>query len=500
MASFKSILYRYHVESFLIIFLGSVLLTSINHTHDWGGDFAQYMNNASDLINGTKTQQQEILDHENFTPLSRGAGFSLLLAALYPVFQDSIAPYTIFISLCLIIASIGLFQFFKKEGLSPWLSLAMVLIFVLHPLVVVQRMEILPTFPFLILLFIGFSIVDQSSKKSILLLGMVVGLMISFRNVGWVFMAALFIHEGIDLLKSFHWQKVFRVLLIVIVSQVVDLLIKWIVFGQLSFENLSWYDSVFTPAQMWLKVQENFFYYYDLIHLFFRQYLVQVNHTLYEKAFLALVLLGFLSRLRSWKLYDTFFLLYLALILTYFWQSGMRFLVPVLPIILGYLGSGMKWLLSKFIKEEHPRWLVFSLCLPIIFLIGQANESMAAIQQAKSTVPGPQSPAAIEAFDFIRRHTDPAQSIAFHKPWVLHHYTGRVSMAINPKNGIEGFSMSYLVDKMQRFKVDYLLISIDPKDVAIYNQTLVSAISGDTRLTERRRNDAFVFFVIENKD
>lgn len=490
---------RYLPEIFLIILLGVVLLTSTNNTHDWGGDFAQYLNNARDLTEGNRNQQIEVLDHENFTPLSRGAGFSIVLAIFYPIFQDNIALYTTFISLCLVIASLCTFQFFQKEGHSPWLSLALVLIFALHPLVLIQKMEILPTFPFLILLFIGLRLVDQSNNRSAILLGIVAGLMISFRNVGWVFIAALLMHGVFDLLKSLNWQKAIQILIILIISQVIDLLIKWIVFGQLSFENLSWYDSVFTPAQMWLKVQENLLYYYDLIHLFFRQYLFQFNHTLYEKAFLVLVFIGFLTRIRCWKIYDTFFLIYLALILTYFWQSGMRFLVPVLPMILIYLGFGISWTLSRFMRENQTKWRFFILCIPIIFLIGQAMESMAAIRQSKSIIHGPQSPAATEAFAFVRQHTDSTQPIAFHKPWVLHHFTERVSMAINPKNGIEEFSMNYLVDKMQRFNVNYLLISIDPEDVAIYNRKLVNAISYDARFTERWRNDAFVFLSLKSE-
>lgn len=489
--------HRRGLEILLILIMTLASLSSINHFHDWGGDFAQYLNNAKDLVTGNTTQQREILDHENFTPLSRGAGFSLLLSPLYSLFHDQIAAYTTLISIAFIFVTLILFRFFLHQSFQPVVGLLLTLCFALNPDVFVQKLEILPTFPFLILLYIGFIWFNQKQDRQVLLLGIISGLMVSFRNVGWVFVLAVCLHLGFHLLRHFQWSAVLRLMAYLLVVSIVDIVVKWIVFRTLSFENLAWYDSVFTPGQMWEKMQENIRYYYDLFHLFFRQYLIRLPFTYYEKVFLLFVLMGFLTRLKQWKLTDTFLVIYMMLILSYFWQSGMRFLVPVLPIVLTYMGFGLQWLTGFLSRGRKPAILMATVLLSGLLLAGQLGQTMKIWSRAKNPVNGPQLTDAAAAFSYVENNISPTEPIAFHKPWVLHHFTDRISMAINPKDGLKGFSMRYFEDKMTRFEVKYVLVGINPEDRAIYNKDLVSAVGSKADFSEIWSNDSFVLLVKE---
>lgn len=57
----------------LILPLGFII--GINDYHDWGGDFAQYLNQTQDFISGNITTKYAVLNYEEVSPKQRGSGF-----------------------------------------------------------------------------------------------------------------------------------------------------------------------------------------------------------------------------------------------------------------------------------------------------------------------------------------------------------------------------------------------------------------------------------------
>lgn len=477
----------------LILVLVPLGFSSINSSHDWGGDFAQYLNNAKDLVNGSYHETPEVLDHENFTPLTRGAGFSLILAGFYPFFKDEIFGYTTLISFMWILASLVLFQYFKTHEFRAPIGILMVMVFALNPSVFALKLEILPTFLFLTFLYIGLILAEQQ-HKNVFLLALVTGLMISFRNVGWVFVLAVIIHLGYDLVRVFQWHKVLKITTFLLLTLSIDLVIKWLVFRNLSFENIFWYGSAIAPGLGLPGLQQNIGYYYELIHVFVKPFLWGSPHSYFQKFVLIIVFIGFISRLRNWQIADTFFVIYLLLLFFYPAQSGMRFLIPVVPMVIVYLALGLNWIIQSFDRKRRLTVLLPFLVMGL-FLFNQVGEIWTIRQKSKALIYGPQTSDASEAFEYIKTHVSKDEIVVFHKPWVLHHYTDRISMAINPKKGPQSLTMSYLDQKIATFEAKYLMVCIDPLDRAVYHEGLVYSLKENEAFNKVWSNDSFVLLV-----
>lgn len=486
-----SILQRNRPEISLVVILGILLILSVNRTHDWGGDFAQYLDNTRDLVIGSNELTHEVLDGINFAPATRGAGFSLLLAPIYLIFGDDILHFTIYISSIFLLCVVVLFKFNRKSGLSTPIAWLLTLAFALHPDVIALKFEILPTFPFLALLYLFFQNDQIKSNKQLALVTLLVGTLISFRNVGWsVYLVAL-IHFSVSWIKSKNRTNLVHVIGFALAVPLIDMFIKWVVFGSTTTENLSWYGTAF-HVEDWQTLGNRLLYYYDQLLSFFKVAVLGIIGLTIGKVMILLTLLGWGYTLfqKKWSMADSFIVCYSLILIFYEGVSGIRFMIPILPLLLLYWANGLALILVKVREVLSNRiQLATIITILVLFLPG----IWALILKAKTSIPGPNTPASQEAFTYIQNNLSTHEATAFHKPWVFHYYTGRTSMAINPKNGKEGLSMDYLVNKMTRFKVAYILVSINPNDVAIYNHKLVIDLQEDSRFTERWRNDAFAF-------
>lgn len=494
MTKLKELFGHYHLEALLILCLGTVVLSSLNTTHDWGGDFAQYLDNAKDLINGQRTAIHEVLDAANFSPMTRGAGFSLLIAPIHALFGENIGPFIVFISLVFLWSAWLICNYFKHALDGKPLALLATGIIFLHPEVLALKYEILPTFPFLCLLYLYLLRNQIKKSQSLILLVILTSTLVSFRNVGWVVYFTVIIHLIFSRIKQPRRKKALKLLGFVVLVPVLDVTIKWIVFGSISNENLEWYKSAFSFNQeiLWSRL----LYYYDLLLIFFKPPIAGELGFYLRKFMTLLAAIGWIFRIihKKWNAADTFTILYCLILLTYEGVSGIRFLIPILPIILIYNFNGIAALLAQLNHTLFLRVrLVFFSCFFLLFL---PNTWQLILTSDESRM-GPNQAASEEAFSYVKKVLPTEAPIAFHKPWVLHYYTDRTSMAINPKYGIKGFTMDYLVQKMKDFNVNYLLMSINKSDRAIYSEKLVRGVQNDPRFMEQWRNDAFVFLSFE---
>ena len=104
--------------------------------HDWGGDFAAYLQQARVLVEGgVDTWAEDVrFTVENsdisFGPAFYGWGFPLLLAPVYAIFGLALTAYKVLMSLLLLGAGFFAWRLFR-DGLSlpyTWLALAILLL------------------------------------------------------------------------------------------------------------------------------------------------------------------------------------------------------------------------------------------------------------------------------------------------------------------------------------------------------------------------------------
>lgn len=497
MTHFIHILRHNYRETLLTILLGIICFSTINQTHDWGGDFAQYLDNARDLISGSEDQSLEVLDGINFAPNTRGAGFSLMLTPILKIFGPHTAYFTIFISCWFLISAVIVLKYYRRSGLDTSLAIVLILVFVLNPEVFKLKLEILPTFPFLALLYFILLNFPAKQNKQLALLALLTGALISIRNVGWVLYLVILMHLLVPWIRNPKAQGFLSMLGFALIVPLVDMTFKWLVFGNSSSENLTWYSHAF-HLNDWSAFWNRSLYYYDQLLIFFKPSVLGASGFLVGKLMILLILVGGVHRVykRQWYLGDSFTLCYGLLLILYEGVSGIRFVIPVLPVLLLYWANGIALIFSKLKVAISNR---AQLIITSVFILICLPDTWSIIRQAKSEIQGPDTFTAQAAFAYVQKTLSRHEATAFHKPWVFHYYTGRSSLAINPKNGKRGLSMDYLVDKMTRFGVNHLLVSVDPADLAIYNEKLINDLKVDQRFTERWRNDAFVFLSL-NED
>lgn len=495
MTDIKSFMLRHLPEILFVVILGIILFSSINNTHDWGGDFAQYLDNARDLISGSKDQSEEVLQGIEFAPATRGGAFSLLLALIFLIFGSSISNFTLFNSFLFLLSSLIVMRFFQKSGLSTPIAVLLTLIFAMNPAVFELKFEILPSFAFLGLLYLIFSYDQVSSGKQLIYLALLTGILISFRNVGWVCYLAVLMHCFLYWIKHRNLSYIFKVIGFIITVPFIDMIIKWFVFGNSSNENISWYSRAFHLRE-WQVFWDRLLYNYDQILIFFKAPPLGGTGLLVGKMMIGIMILGWSYRIyqKRWRMADTFVFGYGLLLMLYEGVGGMRFLIPVLPMLLLYWIEGWTFITLK-LKDTIAVKIRLAILIALLLLF--LPETWKLHAGSKFPISGPNNPAAIEAFSYIKYNLPEQEATAFHKPWVLHYYTGRTSLAINPKKGNDGATMDYLVEKMTRYKVNYLMASLDPSDFAIHNERLVRELRKDPRFSERWQNDAFALFSLE---
>ena len=150
---FSNFLKKNILNIVFVIFTLPIIFININSKHDWGDDFAQYLDQAKHFVNIEKPVESKILDSENYSPHERDVGFSLLITPCYYFFGNQISPFIYLISSSLFLLGLTLTSLYKKiyntknDKLLPYL-MVIVLLFNYH--VLLLKMEILPIFPFML--------------------------------------------------------------------------------------------------------------------------------------------------------------------------------------------------------------------------------------------------------------------------------------------------------------------------------------------------------------
>jgi hypothetical protein len=102
---------------------------------------------------------------------------------------------------------------------------------------------------------------------------------------------------------------------------------------------------------------------------------------------------------------------------------------------------------------------------------------------------GPQQTSSIECFENIKSRLGKNEAIAFIKPWALHYYSDRPTLLLEPSIWTSDPSQ-----KMKQTNVDFLLVSINPEDVAIYDPYLFNRMNKDPNFNIEWRNRDFILF------
>ena len=445
----------------VILASGTLSFLTLQHGHDWGGDYALYVNQAQRIVNGGV---DELRERNTYSMLNSSAmqgpslrigpflypwGVPLLLAPTYALFGDDIQLMK-WQNILFLMFSLWVTYHLFKDSLGERRALALTTLVAFCPPLLLLADTVGSDLPFLFFALWAMLFVQKMLTRRYWInptaTAVTTGLIICF--------AFLIRTNGIFLLGTLGFSQLvlyrdrIRAPITLLKERPYEL-IPYVTFGLgallvsllLPGGSGSHFDffSRLTPG----KLAYNLMFYFELPAEFYLG-------TLFPKIIYGLTLpffgLGVYRRFRQ----DHHYLFYaiLSLILFVLWPpvQGFRFIVSLIPFYLYFIFYGLGHAEARYrgAHQAH-RWLVgaFSTVVLVQFLI---SASLTAVAHSRTLEPvdGPYRKTSQAMFDLVRQTSKDAV-IIFHKPRTMDLMTNRLSLRV------------FNYDEMIAGKGDYLV-------------------------------------------
>jgi len=473
-----------------LILLSTLLAFSLlTKDHEWGDDWASYLMQAVSI---TKGETHEFIQRNTFTmresthfigPDAYPWGFPTLLAP----FTLACGPLNVFclkfINLIFFALFLWVFYALLARRLPPLESALLLAVFAFSPLLLKFEDILLSDIAFLFFSTLGLLLIVERNTISPYLLGIVFFFAFFVRTNGILLVPTLFLAQAFTYLQMhprpvLDWKRVLTVGLI-----------PYFVFGLLTLANLILFPAGEASHLEHLSVlslaslADNLSAYFAMPAYFFSD----LPHADIIYGLLLPFILGglVLNYKRDIHLVVYLFLSY-ALFIVWPDQQGIRFLFPLLPLLVYFAYRGME-AASFALTERHPRlglWFtrVFWLVIAAAFAwtsFGLARDNLAGGRGPYGNVFDPIS---LEMFEFIESDTPAESVIAFYKPRALRLFTGRDSLLVDACDALP--MADYVVLRKSRGAVD----QVSPADVTTCNPSV--------QVTELFDNEKFVVYQV----
>ncbi len=492
---FKNILSKpgFLIGIAFLLFL-PLLFIGNHNSHDWGDDFAQYIHQAGNIIQGIPQSETGYVYNElnpSIGPQAYPMGFPLLLAPVYKLAGNNIVAFITLISLLYIVLGLLMIVFYRQY--FSWITaLVLAMIFMYNPSMVIFKSEVMSDIPFTALLVLNFILYQKSKSgnlKQYFIFALSTGLMLTIKPAGIVFIGAVIMEQLFFLIRRETQLKHFAIyvgiiiLFPVLVYYVINIYMFRIPSGGSIHDYLIFYD----PGKLMTTIPENFSRY---IEEFRYLYVPQTGaffgiSLLLGSIMLTMTLIGFIKRLINGpEVTEWFFIFYTIMLLGYHYNnSSFRLIVPLGFISLFYATTGLKSIqlmaqIPSKIKAVAIGIFVMLLFMPALVKIARSSGG---------PLDGPQKKSAIETFNYIKKNVPPDAVVVFAKPRALALYGGCNSMA-DPRSSDPTLVHKQVMDA----KSSYLLISEKLTNEVTQRYTRVM----QSRLTKKFENKDFVLYKI----
>ena len=444
---------------------------NVRTSHDWGGDFAMYIMQAENIVNGvSQSETAYIYDPDNpvLGPPAYPIGFPLLLSPVYALAGNSVFAFTLWITAFLM--GIGMIMaVFLRRYFSDLIAFFLVMIVIYNPWTLSMKLEIMSEFPFTFLLLLCLFLFEKYGKGPFwmgIVIAILGGLLMSVRAIGMVFPIAILIwavrKRFIEKDKT-PMSKCVCGFLVGVGSVLVYLLLNNVIFAVPQAEGGS-YTGIWGEEKLYATVLYNLAYYTEQFKYFFSPWGGSWNFLplILKAAIFTFTLLGMIRMFfRRLELMDMIVILYFGVLLIYpYRHGGIRFLFPIMPFLAFYLARGLETVhIFPNIKSSAKAWF-----LGCLVLVSYLNMFWFIIHTDHQTLQGPQEQLSEEAFEYIRNNTAEDDVIIFSKPRVLALYTDRNCLANNKE-----FTPGEIADLIFAYEVDYVLTHTEISDAAIHD-------------------------------
>jgi hypothetical protein len=221
------------------------------------------------------------------------------------------------------------------------------------------------------------------------------------------------------------------------------------------------YVKAFREADVLFMIRQNILYYYDILRYVFGQgegILFRISSITKYVLIYGFLFGMIITWIKRFEFGDLVFILYLAILLIYPYQAGgFRFLIPIIPFFLKYIGVSIKTILEMVRLPKTD--LLASIFVSLVFL-QNIQGVFQIIQRQNRMEEGPQSPHAQSTLGFIKNDLPEDAVIVFAKPRAISFYTGKKSAALSRR-----ISFVEMHNAFQRTNTHYIMIKANDEEV-----------------------------------
>ena len=460
----------WHRYALLGIILASALLSycSLRIGHDWGGDFALYINQAKSIVDGGI---DTLLSRNTYSMLNSTAmtgpslrigpflypwGLPLLLAPVYAFFGDSIWIMKLSGILYLVLSLWVAYRLFLNK-LGSTRSLWMVALLAFNPSIL-QLVDTVGSdipyhlFALLSVFFIQKMLAQRywiNPTTTALLTGLFICVAFLIRTNGIVLLGTLFFSQLIR--HRSRWSspvtflKAYPQELLPYVSFVLAALIVSLTLPEGSGSHFDFLARL-TPG----KFAYNVMYYFELpAEFYYGALFPKIAYGLT----LPFLLLGLYRKAQEDYHYIIYVMLSLAVFIVWPPVQGFRFIISLIPFYLYFVFVGFSYaevLYRRAVDRpgQSDRWLVNIFCgIVLVQFFVSASAVAVANARSRQESDGPYTETSQEVFAYVNQQTPEEAVIVFFKPRVMDLMTDHLSLRVFSYDEILSEKGDYLVYK-----------------------------------------------------
>lgn len=390
-------------------------------------DFAAYVMHAANLVEGrpyTDIRYVPNLATVGFAPAhGYPPVYPLILAPVYKIWGLNLRAMKIATVLCFGVF-LGAFSLLLEDALPPWAVSASLLIVGLNVAFWEQRDYVMSEFPYLMFSFCALLAAQKIYKNldprtwrfgGALLLALLLYATYGTRTIGIVLLPALVLAD----LWKFRQPSRFLVVVVVVTLGLI-LLQNMLVVSPRAYMN-----AIKLSAE---STWQHFIFYGKTLSYVWRNGVNKTAQIAFALLFTTLAGMGFSKAFWNRRSIVEFYLLgYLAVLIPWATEIGMRGLLPILPL---YFAFGLQGVVSVTGRFTYARRTA---CVVVLFaFIAVTYECAFRWSARQEHVLDVRDPEAQQLFMYLKENTKPADLIVFQKPRALALFTGRYTTMLAP--------------------------------------------------------------------
>jgi hypothetical protein len=451
---------------FLLILLLPTYFIDNNNKHDWGDDFAQYINQANHLRDKT-LPESKIINIEEYSSNKRGVLFSKILSFV-PKTQQ-IKPYKNLIFIFFILSAVVVFLFFST-AFNPILCLLLTLCIFLNYHTLQLKATVMTEFVFVFLLYIIFILIEKPSKKSTAyLIPILFGILATIRIMTLFFLIAYLLYLFLGKEKT-NKEKLYQTLKSILIFIVIVTGINLILLPGVENTEPSFFKNYSLSRLTFDSPLNSIHAYYTQFKLLFEQEVPYGINLIIIYSLLIFFIVGITVKIRSGIGFkEIAILIYLFFLVIFpYTSAGTRYLIPILPLILYYVVNGLLFVVCYCKTAQRYSQYFISVYFGLVILSNV--KTICLYTRESQNEYGPYNKEIMADLNRVKNATKTNQTIAFSKPFIINLFCERNSYYYSEQNA-----------ELVNSKADYLLLPKNTK-MEIYDFILNSKAKGNDTL------------------